>query len=204
MLRSVELGGHAAVCFSPLKVTFNEAHVSIAIFRGGDITRMCKAETVWSTTLPLTTTLRILYCPSIDSRHVHFAGWADEGNGVSAWLENIDLLFNPSLTSSETFGIVNIEAMASGTPVAAFGSGGMMEYLVGGVNSLILDDTKPSIAAASIANLLQDTRQLSELRDQARQDVLEKFVAGTSVRRWAELYEALATGWPTAEATELT
>ena len=72
---------------------------------------------------------------ALQSRHpsVHFAGWR-EGEGLARAYRGADVMVFPSRT--DTFGLVLLEAMASGTPVAAFpvmgprdvvGAGGVLD-----------------------------------------------------------------------------
>lgn len=98
------------------------------------------------------------------------------------------LLFNPSLSESETFCIINIQAMHLGTPVAAFGIGGMLEY----GNLELLDDAEPRVVAAAIANLVLDRPRLDALAESGRAEVMSNFQADTALDRWALLYETLA------------
>ena len=84
--------------------------------------------------------------------------------------------------------------MAAGTPVAAFGVGGMLEYLSPGANSFVLDDAEPRVAAAAIAGVLVDLPRLERLAAAGKRDILTNFRAETALERWAELYEALGRG----------
>ncbi|MBS7793133.1 glycosyltransferase family 1 protein [Roseococcus sp. SDR] len=72
---------------------------------------------------------------ALQARHpsVHFAGWR-EGEGLAQAYRGADVMVFPSRT--DTFGLVLLEAMASGTPVAAFpvmgprdvvGAGGVLD-----------------------------------------------------------------------------
>lgn len=119
-------------------------------------------------------------------------GWA-EGESVQRHLAGMSLLFNPSLVP-ETFCVSNIEAMAAGTPVAAFGVGGMLEYLSPGANSFVLDDADPRAAAAAIASVLRDRPSLERLAAAGKRDVFTSFRADTALERWADLYETLGRG----------
>jgi len=103
----------------------------------------------------------------------------------------MSLLFNPSLLPTETFSIVNIQAMAVGTPVAAFGNGGMLEYLSPNVNALVLDDAEPGKVASALAELLLDRPRLDALAEKGKAHILSNFGADAAVERWAELYESL-------------
>ena len=60
--------------------------------------------------------------------HVHFAGTAAQP-AVAAFYAAMDVFVMPSLMPSETFGVVLIEAMAMGVPVASFGLHGQAEAL---------------------------------------------------------------------------
>lgn len=128
---------------------------------------------------------------------MHFAGWAD-GVDLQRLLTEMDILFNPSL-APETFCVANIEAMAAGTPVAAFGVGGMLEYLLPGDNALVLDNPEPRAAATEITKALLDPRGLKTMAENGRRDVSTYFRVDTAVDRWSELYEALGAGWGSAK-----
>jgi glycogen synthase len=56
----------------------------------------------------------------------------------------------------EPFGLVPLEAMACGTPVVATGTGGSGEYLIDGVNSLIVPTEDAAATAAAIRRLAGD------------------------------------------------
>ncbi|CAM9801608.1 unnamed protein product [Ectocarpus sp. 12 AP-2014] len=120
---------------------------------------------------------------------MHFAGWVDEGK-LESLLAGMTLLFNPSLSQSETFSVVNIQAMSAGTPVAAFGIGGMLEY----GNLALLDDTDPSAISTAIAGLLLDRPRLEALAERGRAHVSSAFRADVALDRWAELYQSLGGG----------
>lgn len=126
------------------------------------------------------------------TRRAYFAGWASEGDDLYRLLAGMSLLFNPSLSPSETFSIINIQAMLAGTPVAAFGAAGMLEYLSPDVNALLLDDPEPRAIATAIAELLLDRPRLDALAARGRLDVALSFGADTALNRWADLYETLA------------
>jgi glycosyltransferase involved in cell wall biosynthesis len=62
----------------------------------------------------------------------------------------------------EPFGIVPVEAMACGTPVIAFDSGGPSEVVLNGKTGLLLRDCSYDNLAKNIARLLQNPKILSE------------------------------------------
>lgn len=126
---------------------------------------------------------------------MHFTGWVD-GADLERLLAEMSLLFNPSL-APETFSVINIQAMSAGTPVAAFGTGGMLEYLSANVNALVLDEAEPHKVATAVAELLLDRPRLDALAERGKVEVVSNFRADTAVERWAELYESLLDrgGW---------
>lgn len=60
------------------------------------------------------------------SDYIHFVGYK-EGSELAAYYTHADVFVFPSKT--DTFGLVNIEALACGTPVAAFPSTGPLDIL---------------------------------------------------------------------------
>ncbi|MDQ1697305.1 MAG: glycogen synthase [Frankiaceae bacterium] len=56
----------------------------------------------------------------------------------------------------EPFGLVPVEAMASGTPVAAAATGGAKEFLVDGGNCLVVPARDPAALAAAVCRLADD------------------------------------------------
>lgn len=64
----------------------------------------------------------------------------------------------------EPFGLVPIEAMASGTPVVATGTGGSAEYLVDGANALLFPVGDARALASAVERLASD----APLRDRLR------------------------------------
>lgn len=56
----------------------------------------------------------------------------------------------------EPFGLVPLEAMASGTPVVATGTGGSEEFCIDGVNCLLVPPDDPGALAAAVRRLAAD------------------------------------------------
>lgn len=73
---------------------------------------------------------------------VEFTGWLD-GERVGALLASSDLLVLPSLWP-EPFGLVGPEAGLRGVPIAAFGVGGIPDWLVDGVNGRVAHGDPPT------------------------------------------------------------
>ena len=93
------------------------------------------------------------------------------GDRVPGLLNDADALLFP-VQWEEPWGLVPLEAMASGTPVVATGTGGSGEYLGDGVNSLLYaprDD--PAALAAAVARLGDDTVLRARLREEGLRTV---------------------------------
>ncbi len=77
--------------------------------------------------------------------HIHFVGRVSDEELRSYYRKAKALIF----PQKEDFGIVPLEAMASGTPVIAFGKGGALETVESGVSGLFFDEQSvPSLSEA--------------------------------------------------------
>lgn len=84
----------------------------------------------------------------------------------------------------EPFGLVTIEALACGTPVAAFARGGIPEVLAGTPRHLAAPD--------DVADLVRAARcALEQPRDQARAIAAERFDLRLMIDRYLELFERI-------------
>jgi starch synthase len=96
----------------------------------------------------------------------------------------------------EPLGIVNLEAMACGTPVAASAVGGIPEVVEDGVNGLLVpyderdpEDFEAGLAAA-VNRLLADPAEAARMGEAGRERALGAFGWDTVARRTVEVYEA--------------
>jgi glycosyltransferase involved in cell wall biosynthesis len=86
----------------------------------------------------------------------------------------------------EPFGLVMIEAMATGTPVIAFGCGSVPEIIEDGVTGFIVDDLDSAVAAVPLAFEL-DRRLI-------RRRFNQRFTAERMARDYVSLYEQAVSG----------
>jgi glycosyltransferase involved in cell wall biosynthesis len=78
--------------------------------------------------------------------HVHFLGRADFATLKQHYADCRALVFAPE----EDFGIVPLEAMASGKPVIAYGRGGALETIVPGQTGLFFNAQTPEAVIAAV------------------------------------------------------
>jgi starch synthase len=97
----------------------------------------------------------------------------------------------------EPLGIVNLEAMACGTPVAASAVGGIPEVVEDGVNGLLVpyderdpEDFEAGLAAA-VNRLLADPAEAARMGETGRERAVGAFGWDTVARRTVEVYEAV-------------
>src|SRR4030081_3283532 len=83
----------------------------------------------------------------------------------------------------EPFGLVQIEAMAAGTPVIAFRGGSVPEIIEDGVTGFIVDDIESAVAAIPLAKAL-DRRVI-------RQEFERRFSDERMTRDYLAIYSAL-------------
>jgi len=83
---------------------------------------------------------------------------------------------------SETYGLVALEAAASGVPVIAVRTGGLEESVIDGATGLLLPDWDPETWAAALADLLADPDRIARLGTAGRRHARE--------RRWSDVAAA--------------
>jgi glycosyltransferase involved in cell wall biosynthesis len=95
--------------------------------------------------------------------NIEFHGWRSDDELAVLYRQATALIF----PGEEDFGIVPLEAMASGTPVVALGKGGALETVVDGETGVFfLDRTVESLEAA-IVRASSLTWNPARLREQA-------------------------------------
>jgi D-inositol-3-phosphate glycosyltransferase len=85
---------------------------------------------------------------------------------LARWLRRSQICLVPS--HSETFGLIALEAAASGTPVIAAAAGGLREAVVHGESGQLMDSRRPQDWADAITRLLSDPARLTRMGVVAR------------------------------------
>src|SRR5258707_9731220 len=113
-----------------------------------------------------------------------------------------DILVLPS-TLPEPFGLVVIEAMASGKPVVATRPGGPSETVVDGETGFLIDASNPDELARSLNTLIGDPGKCRRMGTAGRKPALEIFGVHRYAREFEALYDRLLDSDLNVPSTEL-
>ncbi|KPL18702.1 MAG: hypothetical protein AMJ92_06855 [candidate division Zixibacteria bacterium SM23_81] len=119
----------------------------------------------------------------------HFTGWRSHDQ-IQEDYRRASVFVMPSLM--EAFGIVFLEAMASGVPVIGGDVGGIKELIQDGVNGLLVPPRNHRALAGKILHLLQDEQIRRTLIKNARETV-KRYATEQMLRETYALYEDLLT-----------
>jgi glycosyltransferase involved in cell wall biosynthesis len=103
----------------------------------------------------------------------------------------LDLLAHPS--SEEPFGLVVVEAMASGRPVIASDRGGTPEIIRDGTDGLLVPVDSPQAVASAITRVLSDATLSRRLSTSGRHRVLENFTPRVQADAMLRVYEEVVS-----------
>jgi glycosyltransferase involved in cell wall biosynthesis len=109
---------------------------------------------------------------------------------VAPMMRASDLVIQPS--HFEALGLSAIEALACGIPLVASAVGGLLDFVVDGVNGRLSPPEDPPALAACLAPLLADARERGRLAARARQSVLQDYDELAVFGRMRTLFDRLA------------
>jgi len=125
------------------------------------------------------------------SERVIFTGQVS-GEELPSYFAACDVFVLPSVSRLEAFGIVALEAMASGKPVVVSDIPGVREVIADGKEGLLADPVGADDLAGKIRILLADDRKRSVMGRAGRQTVERNFSVERVVDRIEQVYRGLA------------
>lgn len=120
------------------------------------------------------------------------------GSELTAYYKNLDLLCICSLNSTESFGLVQIEAMRNGVPVAACNLPGVRQPVTMTGMGEVTEVGDPEELAEAIIRLLDDRNRY--LRDPRL--IADSFDPAQTAAEYVRIFEALRNGRRPAPAVE--
>ncbi len=126
-----------------------------------------------------------------DVKNLFFMGWQDDIAGV---LNVTDILVLPSLR--EAFGLVLLEAMASGVAVIATNNGGTKDIIVDGETGILVPPANVDRLTDAIRTILRNPSQKRDMERAALERVKREFSAGSMARDTLEVYDKCLTVIP--------
>jgi len=120
-------------------------------------------------------------------------GLVDKATLIRQYQE-ASLFVCPSI--SEPFGIVNIEALACGTPVIATNVGGIPDIVKDRVNGLLVPANRPLAIALALQELLSDRKSRERYGKRGRQIIQNSFSWNVVLEKLLKIYQGLLEAQP--------
>jgi glycosyltransferase involved in cell wall biosynthesis len=105
--------------------------------------------------------------------------------------------------TAESFGMVGIESLASGKPVAGFAKSGAAEWLIGGVTGIVPADESAKGLAQAVRQLALDGPLRARLGGMGRKLVQERFLPDQFIAGISEVYEQARAARPSQKGAAL-
>ena len=120
--------------------------------------------------------------------HVQFLGNVPHAQ-LPDYYRNADLFVFPSVSRAEAFGLVVLEAMASGLPVIVSNLPGVRTLVEEGVNGFKVPVNDPQTLAQRIRELMEDKSLCSNMGQKSREKVLESYAWDKAISRIERVYQ---------------
>ncbi len=121
--------------------------------------------------------------------NTHFVGYL-HGQDLGSAYASADAFIFPS--STETLGLVLLEAMAAGCPVVAARRGGIPDIVTDGVNGYLFEPDDPQGAVAATQKLLAQREEREQLRENARKEA-EKWGWSAATAQLRNFYQGVVS-----------
>jgi glycosyltransferase involved in cell wall biosynthesis len=123
-----------------------------------------------------------------DLNNVTFLGWRDD---IPQILKASDIFILPSLR--EAFGLVILEAMASGVVVIATNSGGATDIIKDGITGYIIPPSNSDRIVEAIFEIIRNPDKKRQMEIAAIDSVRKNFTAEIMANKTVDVYNKLAT-----------
>lgn len=120
----------------------------------------------------------------ISDLEVHFVGHQPD---VAMWMQLANVVAVPS--RREPFGLVAVEAMASGRPVVASNVDGLAEVVEDGVTGVLVPPGDPARLGAALTDLLSSEARANQMGESGMLRYEQFFTVSKMVDRWVDCYE---------------
>ncbi|MCP4681813.1 MAG: glycosyltransferase [Desulfobacterales bacterium] len=110
-------------------------------------------------------------------------------NDIELIYPMLELFVLPSIR--EPFGLVLLEAMASGVPVLATASGGPLDFINTGINGVLVPPKDSKALAQNISNLLRNKNRAEAIAVEGKKTVENEFSVKETVKKIQEVYFSL-------------
>jgi len=119
---------------------------------------------------------------------VRYFGYIENQEKLAEVYRQADIFILPaSATYEELFGIVLIEAMASGLPVIAANSLGPSEIVDHGVNGYLIPKGNVKALGKAIKHLLENPELRKRMGKEGRKKALEKYDEAIVAKQWQQV-----------------
>ncbi|MBX4210425.1 glycosyltransferase family 4 protein [Candidatus Parcubacteria bacterium] len=119
--------------------------------------------------------------PHIDGNQIQFIGEVDDRSKIELF-KKAKVLLNP-INWNEPFGLVTVEAMATGVPVIAFNNGPVKEQIIDGVTGFVVKNTDEMGEKIDASETLD--------RKKIRECTVKKFSVDAMVENYLTMYKSL-------------
>jgi glycosyltransferase involved in cell wall biosynthesis len=131
-----------------------------------------------------------LAAESSAAARIHFTDWKYRLTDIPEVMAALDVLVHTSV-APEPFGLVIVEAMATGKPVVAAAAGGVLDIVAADRTGLLAEPGDAGAYAAAVRRILADPELASRLGAAGRVRAVEHFEAGAYAAKVQTLYDEL-------------
>ena len=119
-----------------------------------------------------------------------FAGWKYGPDAMPDFYRSLDVFVLPS-KEPEPFGLVVLEAMASGLPVIATAHGGPAEILRDNVTGVLVTPGDPAKMMLAMRALSEDPGRAKEMGAAGRTEAVNTYDIARTMDRLQQLYDGI-------------